>query len=243
MAAGAAAGWVPETVTSSISDQVLASLDGDVLKPSTLPVERQRQLTSVFDRLVESDRHSYRLVFRDSPDLGANAIALPSGIIVVTDALVGLAHDEREVLGVLAHEAGHVQQRHGLRLLLQASTLTLVLGFAVGDFTSLVTLAPVVLLQAKYSRDFEREADAYAADVLRRHGIRPAVLADMLERIEAWELAGRPPLDGHQPDSNAPRRQGDGQALERVSSPVSGVLDYAAGHPATKERLEYLRRQ
>jgi Zn-dependent protease with chaperone function len=245
VAARALAARVPDGVTAAISDQVLNGLESNVLQPTTLPPERQRQLSAGFERLVGPGRaRRYRLVYRGSPELGANALALPSGTIVVTDALVQLARDDREILGVLAHEAGHVEARHGMRQVLQASALVLVVGLAVGDFTSLAAAAPTVLLQAKYSRDFEREADTYAADMLRANGIRPAVLADMLERVEAWERAGRPPLGAEPPSGSAEGEGGSGSetvAVERARG--TGLLDYAASHPATDERLEFLRSQ
>jgi Zn-dependent protease with chaperone function len=139
-------------------------------------------------------------------------MALPSGMIVVTDELIALARDDRELLGVLAHEAGHVERRHGIRLVLQHSALGLLAAWLVGDVTSLLAVAPATLLQAKYSRDFEREADSYAADLLRARGISPGMLADLLERLEQVQ-----------------------------PGPSSTVLSYASSHPATEERLDALR--
>jgi predicted Zn-dependent protease len=40
-------------------------------------------------------------------------------------------------------------------------------------------------LNARYSRNLEREAHAYAVNALRAIGIRPTRLADMLDRMEA----------------------------------------------------------
>jgi Zn-dependent protease with chaperone function len=212
---------IPAAVTTAISDRILDSLDGEALQPSTLAEVRQQQLTSAFADL-EAPGGGYRPIFRDSPALGANALALPSGTIVVTDALVQLARDDREIMGVLAHEAGHIRARHGLRLVLQNSALTLVTGWIVGDVTSVIAVAPAVLLQTKYSRDFEREADAIAADTLRAHGIPPSVLADLLERIDVRDRSGEGVEDGETPGGTQ-------------------LLDYTSSHPPTRERLDYLR--
>ena len=40
------------------------------------------------------------------------ALALPGGIIVVTDDMVNLAANDPELLAVLAHEMGHLRGRH-----------------------------------------------------------------------------------------------------------------------------------
>jgi Zn-dependent protease with chaperone function len=207
-----AAEQIPTSALAAVSRDVVDALDGATFLPSALPQERQRRLTRDFNRLVTRSEHQYTLLFRRSAAIGPNAMALPSGTIVVTDELVALARDDRELLGVLAHEAGHVERRHGLRLMLQHSALGLLAAWLAGDVTSLLGAAPAMLLQAKYSRDFERDADAYAADLLRAHGISPARLADLLERMEQ---------------------------VHPGSSSV--VVAYVSSHPATPERLAYLR--
>ena len=238
---------LPATVSTTVTDGVLAALDGELLRPTGVPAARQRDLTAAFVRLQKGRPAGvYHLLFRQSPTLGANAVALPSGVIVVTDALVALARDDREILGVLAHEAGHIEHRHGMRLVLQGSAVALLIGLVVGDFTSLAAMAPTALLEAKYSRDFEREADTYAADVLIANGMSPAVLADMLERIEAAERQRAveqrdlPPVEGPMPrDAGAGRQDQE----DRTGHGDKSLFDYTASHPATRERLEYLRRR
>lgn len=230
------ANQVPVSATQDISDAVVKSLDGGTLAPSTLPLARQQEITRLFERTIApSSSIPFTLLYRSSPDLGANAMALPSGTIIVTDELVKLARDDRELIGVLAHEAGHVVHRHSVRLLLQNSAVTLVMAWAVGDFSSIIALAPATLLQAKYSRDFEREADAFAADLLVARGIRPAMLADLLERLETSQRTKSsppPPSSSSSSSADAPRPD---------SPRGASLLDYTSSHPATSERLEYLR--
>ena len=97
---------------------------------------------------------------------------------------IRLAGSEDEVIAVLAHELGHTAERHGLRMVLQGSAVGMFLTFYVGDVSSLLAAAPTALLQARYSRDMEREADDYGAAMLRENGLSPALLASMLERLE-----------------------------------------------------------
>jgi Zn-dependent protease with chaperone function len=217
--ADAVATRLPEVALDQIGRHTLDILDKTVFSPSQTPIDRQGTIITAFDRLrlPGGQAPTQTIVFRKSDALGANALALPSGVIIVTDGLVTLAKDDREILGVLAHEAGHVDRRHGLRQLLQNSTVTLFIAWYVGDISSLVATAPTVLLQAKYSRDFEREADGYAADVLRANGISLGHLADILERFESERAPGRP--------------------SRRVTT------DYLSTHPTTAERLRTLRGQ
>jgi Zn-dependent protease with chaperone function len=209
------AGIAPEGLVSAVSDQTLATLERDALEPTALTTARQAQIRDAFLRTMGASG-AYRLVFAHSPALGPNAAALPSGIIILTDDLVRLARDDREIVGVLAHEAGHVEGRHGLRLLIQAAAFDTIAGLLLGDYSAVAAGASSALVQARYSRDFEREADAFAAAALRAHGVPPSVLADFLGRLEQ-------------------------DALGRRKGPRPPLLDYLATHPATAERMADLR--
>jgi Zn-dependent protease with chaperone function len=206
---------VPAVATSRLSAEVLAIFDGQLFVPSTLPKARQQELDAAFRRLVlppSTRGATYELVFRKSDLIGANALALPSGTIIVTDGLVELSRDDREILGVLAHEAGHVDHRHGLRNILQNSMVGLVVAWFIGDVSSIAAAAPTALLEAGYSRELEREADLYAVQALRANGIPIRHFADILRRLDT----------------------GSG------GSEASRALDYLSSHPATSERLQQL---
>jgi hypothetical protein len=130
----------------------------------------------------------YRLEFRASPIIGPNAFALPSGIIVMTDELVQLAKNDPEVLAVLAHELGHVHHRHTMRRLLEGSATVLIIAGVTGDIASAASLAataPTLLLQTRYSRNNEREADRYAIEMMKKAGLDPRYLGALLARLES----------------------------------------------------------
>jgi Zn-dependent protease with chaperone function len=118
--------------------------------------------------------------------LGANAFALPGGAIVVTDEMVRLLQGRDEVLiGVLGHELGHVQRRHGMRMLVQATLIGTAASIAWGDFSTVLAAAPVLIGQSAYSRNFEREADGEAITLLKANGISPSVMIELFERLAA----------------------------------------------------------
>src|SRR5262249_35098920 len=132
----------------------------------------------------------YELQFRDAPALGPNALALPSGTILVTDQLVKLAQRDEELMAVFAHEITHVEQRHAVRAALQDSGVGFLVGMLLGDVSSAATLGvslPAVLAQAGYSRDFEREADRGAVAICRQQGWGTAPLRAMFERLDKAE--------------------------------------------------------
>jgi Zn-dependent protease with chaperone function len=179
---------IPVEAEAALGRETLRALDERMMRKSTLPGSRQNSLRAKFADMARAagDTTPYRLEFRQS-FIGANAFALPSGIIVVTDDLVRLSRSDGEVLGVLAHELGHVKHRHTMRRLLEGSATALIIAGVTGDVastTSLAAAAPTVLLQTRYSRDNEREADAYAVQMMRRANVDPAYLARILTRME-----------------------------------------------------------
>jgi predicted Zn-dependent protease len=59
-------------------------------------------------------------------DGSINAFALPGGFIGVHSGLIMASESESELAGVLAHEIGHVTQRHIARMLAQQKQVSLV---------------------------------------------------------------------------------------------------------------------
>ncbi len=212
--ANIAAHQTPESLSQTIGRQTLQTLDDWMMKPSRLSSSRQQQLRQQYQLLQQSPPNTpIQLLFRSSPEIGANAFALPGGMVIVTDQLVNLAENDDQILAVLAHETGHVVQKHGLRSLFQNSVTALLLAITLGDLTSLSSVAatlPTVLLQSRYSRQFEREADRYAVNLLKNSQRSPQAL----ERILTL-------LSGQQ-DSTA-------------------RFDFLSSHPALTERLKAIQ--
>jgi len=180
---------IPVEAEAALGRETLEGMERYFLQPTKLTSARQAGLRARFDAVVRAGDETapYRLEFRSSPMIGANAFALPSGIIVMTDELVKLARNDQEVIAVLAHELGHVRHRHTMRRLLESSATALIIAGVTGDIastTSLAAAAPTLLLQSKYSRDHEREADVYAIEMMRKSELEPRHFAAILKRLE-----------------------------------------------------------
>jgi len=194
-AAARVAEHIPVEAEEALGREALDGMDRFGLQPSRLPPEQRAELAAKFEALaaLAPDAPAYQLEFRNAPAIGANAFALPSGIIVLTDELARLAEADEEILAVLAHELGHVRHRHIMRHLLEGSAVALLVTGVTGDVataTSLAAAAPTLVLQSKFSRDNEREADAYGLALLRRAGIAPQHFSAILARMEAQAPRG-----------------------------------------------------
>ena len=220
---------LPQQTISALDGQLLDTLDRTgLLAPTALDSEAVAGVEAATGPLLAARDSSARsrIHFRSAEAIGANAFALPGGDIVVTDALVALAPTPQHVAAVIAHELGHVEHRHGLRNLIQASLLAAVIGAWTGDFSSLATAGATGVLSAAYSRGFEHEADEYGAALLTRTGSSPRLLADMLVALSASRRGG---IEGEASREPATRDE------------AAHLHDYLSTHPPTPERLARLR--
>ncbi len=150
-----------------------------------------------------------------------NAFALPGGYIGVHTGLIVAAQSESELASVLAHEIGHVSQRHLARMLARERQTSVVMlaalvlaalaarssPDAVGGVASLgSTVARQQMLG--FSRDAEREADRVGLDILRQGGFDANGMVAFFGRL-----------------------QQAGRLYE------SGAPDYLRTHPVTSERI------
>lgn len=195
---------VPLSWELSLSERALAQLDGGWLAPSKLPAPRQAELKRRFEELartVDPSMQRYRgyapaltLTFRSG--MGPNAFALPGGTIVMTDALVEEAQlrnlGDDALLGVLAHEIGHVLHRHTTRMVVEQAVLNVGLGLALGDVSSLVSLAGSAITGLAYRRAHETEADCFSVALMRKANIATAPMADLLLALHARQGGAAP---------------------------------------------------
>lgn len=177
---------IPPSGEERLGTYVFEQLDDRWLRPTKLDADRIERLQDRFRQAVQAQRGptpGYRLEFRAGGPLGANALALPGGILVVTDELVALAPDDDAIIGVLGHELGHVHHRHVTANIIKASGLSMVAFVLWGDVSSLLAAAPVALVQASYSRESETEADTYALEFIRSANLRGGSVADLLQAL------------------------------------------------------------
>lgn len=234
---------LPASIEKKIGDTGLAMADENYMQPSKLDVVDQVRLKRLFSELKQprGEATPYRLEFRSSK-MGPNAFALPNGVIVMTDELVALAQDDNAVLGVLSHELGHVRHRHSMRRLLQALGVGVVINLFVGDVSSALAAVPTFLLDQKYSRDFEREADRYAIDMMQASALPLSPMAALFEKMHALHDEEDDAAEKTQPKSakNDKRKRANGGSRDEEEDD-DAPLDYLSSHPSDAERIAKLR--
>jgi Zn-dependent protease with chaperone function len=203
---------LPKSMLTDVSRITLSQLEENYLNPSKLSDRQKRIIQGHFDNLAAGEDR-YKLHFRSSPKIGPNAFALPSGDIVLTDQLVALSQDKeyRDILGVLAHEKGHVVKKHSMRIAIKTGISGAIIGYITGDISFLTSTIPTILINSSYSREFEHEADEYAVQELNDMNISTKYIATLFEALEK-------------------KSGGDENAT---------VMSMFTSHPLTSQRIDY----
>ena len=222
-AAVAVAVWAtPPKAVELMDASTRRTLDQLVFSQTTLPAKRREELQHDFARLTVFSQTDadLRLIFRDGGRIGANALALPGGTIVLTDQFVELVSTEQAV-AVMAHEIAHVEHQHSLRQIYRALGFAAIFALVSGDLGSAaeeVLGGGGLLLAMSASRDMEFEADAEGVALLRKAGLDPIHLSTALDTLYDAVCGDVP---------------GGREACEQSS--------YLSSHPGGAERREALR--
>lgn len=131
-------------------------------------------------------------------DRQVNAFAVPGGVIGVNTGLMLTAESEDELAGVLAHELGHLSQRHFARsqeankynqwLALGGLLASIAAASAGGSQAGLAIGASAQSLaaqnQLRYSRNYEQEADRIGLQTLTQSGYEPRAMTTFFARLD-----------------------------------------------------------
>lgn len=131
-----------------------------------------------------------------------NAFALPGGPIFITRALYEKLPDEASLAGVLAHEIGHVVNRHAAEHMATGELgqrLTLAVGVGASDqggrgrTAALIASAVNQLTQLRFSRDDESESDRFGLKYMAQAGFDPSAMLTVMSVLKEAAKGGDPP--------------------------------------------------
>lgn len=169
---------------------------------------------AILDTLLDRDTAwDYSLHAVD--DEVVNAFALPGGPIFLHRGLLRRIESPEALAGLVGHEMGHVQARHGTQGVVRSIFWVLLAQVALGDLGGLgqvIAQHGTTLVENAHSRDQEREADSLGVVRLAQSGIDPNGMVDLLE------------------------------ILQRQDHDQPGLLALWSTHPLTSERIENARR-
>ncbi len=133
---------------------------------------------------------TFRILQNDVP----NAFALPGGYIFVHTGLIGIAAEEDEFAGALAHEIAHVAARHLTCRETKAQIanigtipLSVILGGWAGVAARQAASAAIPMTFLSFSRHDESEADFLGVQYMWAAGYDPTGAISMFEKLESLQ--------------------------------------------------------
>ncbi len=126
-------------------------------------------------------------------DKNVNAFAVPGGFVFVDQGLLTFVKTEDELAFILGHETTHVAHRHAVELAQRDMELqfgaVLLTQLVFGGNMTAYQLSQVArgLVDAKYSRDKEYEADHYGVIYAQKAGFDPTASISFFERLQRLE--------------------------------------------------------
>ncbi|NTS77634.1 M48 family metallopeptidase [Catenovulum sp. SM1970] len=209
---------LPQSIYEALDESGIESLSDHQMLDTQLTAEQQAHYSQLFQALVpEQSEHAeltktYQLLFR-SWEEKPNAFALANGTIVITDEMISLLNDDKQVQAVLLHEIGHVHHNHVVESMVKVSIVSVTLSILLGDISAVADIlvsGASIGIGAKFSRDAETQADEYAAArLVALHGDNQA----MVEVL---------------------------QKLKTVSDENANYTSWLSSHPALDERVTHL---
>ncbi|MGB5331530.1 MAG: M48 family metallopeptidase [Woeseiaceae bacterium] len=174
--------------------------------------ERLEQTQLLVDRLARhwaETPYEFRVEIDDSEV--ANAMALPGGLIIVTQGLLDQVESENELAFVLGHELGHFRNRDHLRALGRGIVLSLFFVVITGNDVANLGINATDIALRGFSREQESRADEFGLAIVHSEYGHVNQAARLFER---WDAEGDTTL---------------------------AIVTYLATHPQPADRVERLR--
>lgn len=161
--------------------------NADTTSPDAVRVKR------IGERLVlhSDQRPGVPYTFKVLDMKEVNAVSLPGGPVYVFRGLMDLAGDDDDALAcVIGHEIGHINGRHITKSITkqtQIGALLTVLLQGRGGVASDVANLGFEVLNFKFSRDDENEADSRGISYSYKAGFDPRGMTRFFEKLQAME--------------------------------------------------------
>jgi predicted Zn-dependent protease len=217
-----------------VADQIAAD-------PTTYPVlsetdypQSYTYIRALRDRILNSGNVNHKddfvwqvKIIKDDNTL--NAFCTPGGYIYVYTGIIKYLDTEDQLAGVLGHEIAHADRRHSTDAMTRQYGVQTLLGIVLGKNQNALTNLAAGLLDLKYSRNHETEADEYSVIYLSGTPYQCNGAAGFFQKIEASGTGGGTPefLSTHpNPDNRITNINDKATALSCSTTP-SG-FDYSA---------------
>ena len=173
---------IPDSVRKGMGKQVIAGLSGG--RSACETGEGHKAFVKLVDRVADAAGQTGKFDVQVIPLGMMNAFAAPGERIVVSKKMIDFVKSPEELAGVIAHEMGHGIRMHPEAGIVRALGISAAVSIAFGGATGSFGDIGAMLLQLKYSRSAEFEADGIALNILEKAQIPAKPFASFFARLE-----------------------------------------------------------
>ena len=165
---------------NGINNQLVSSGQIDLFEGQAI----NAYIDDIGERLAAvSDRPDIPYNFQVVEDDSVNAFATMGGFVYIHTGLIEAADTEAELAGVVAHEIGHIAERHAVQQMRQAAITQGITGALGVNRDRLVNIGTQIALQLPASRSDEYEADRHAFYSMGRAGYDQTGLVSFMQKL------------------------------------------------------------
>ena len=197
-------------IPEEYDNQVSGTFFNEYLESEIVDVNKTKLLNDFGNELDLNNTKKLKFTVVESSLV--NAFALPDGNIVVFTGLLDELKNTNELVGLIGHEASHVNRRHSMKMLCRNLSGYLFISAVFNDVNGITAVIGdnIHNLQSmSYSRNFEKEADIDALNILKKNRIDPNGMLLLFERLE------------------------NNSSIE--------IPEFLSSHPVTSERSNYIK--
>lgn len=207
---------IPPSVEDRLGRSYVSGLTG-MVPQCTSPeiIDSTDRILKKLESAVPGHPYDFKLYVLKNETV--NAFAAPGGHIVLLSGLIEATESPEELAGVMAHEMQHVLKKHSTQAIFKDLSTGVLFSFAFGDLQGL-SGAVRTMEGLRYGRNLEEEADKKGMELLVRAGIDPEGMVGFFEYL--WEC----------------------ECKKEKKDKKASVLEYLSTHPATENRVEYLKK-
>ena len=172
--------------------------------PGTYPVLSPTQYASAYtylnnmrDVILNSGQVTYKTEFPwqlyiIKDDATLNAFCTPGGYIYVYTGLIKYLDNASSLAGVMGHEMAHADKRHSTEAMTKQYGISTLLSVVLGNDPGLLVQVSESLVNLKFSRDNESEADKYSVIYLCPTKYKSDGAASFFQKLEAMGSSNPP---------------------------------------------------
>jgi Zn-dependent protease with chaperone function len=180
---------IPADVETKFGDSLIKKLQNKItFVNDTNTIAQLTALAAPLIRTIPSKGIQFK--FHIMEDEFPNAFALPGGHIVISTGMLQMADRPEELLGVIAHEAAHITQKHAFRHLISGKGPVFILQIFMGSRNRLLDVMAYPsekLVYESFSQEYEKEADSVGWNYLVAANINPHGMIDIFNKLKNYE--------------------------------------------------------